>query len=233
MNSKTIKVPVALSDLEEHFKDQLDFLDRTCNHFDAGNENEYRRLALTIRLLLHTNRHSTSLVEQVGLENTLFLSFAMRSNPRNSATEFPLAMVRMTDHDATLLPLLDNGPMGSNLLDLKAWWEEPIFRDDQHEIFSRRDFVLFVSDQDGGAHVDPALDKKYYRLKEENSIGLIYSGPNGEKPLKRLESAYLRHIAFEVLQSLKPSWSRKMGNRICDCGSGRKARYCCLKYVKS
>jgi hypothetical protein len=111
----------------------------------------------------------------------------------------------------------------------ETWWNEPVLRDKYREFFSRSDFVRLVADQDGGALVDPKIDLKYQRLLNENSIGWVSFNMLGEKPFKAIERLYIRQIAFEAALVLEPKYTKLIGNRDCDCNSGRKARYCCVK----
>jgi len=38
-------------------------------------------------------------------------------------------------------------------------------------VFTRKDIICFVANQDGGAHVDMKLDGKYAELRKLNSLG--------------------------------------------------------------
>ena len=144
-------------------------------------------------------------------------------------SEFSLASMEITDRSARLIPMLGDGPFQPRWLSFEEWWNELVLRDDHSQNFSRRTIVLTVADQMGGAHADPAIDANYHRLTNENSIGWISQGPEGEKPLEHIEKVYLRHISWEALASIETAWSRILGNRKCGCGTGRKHRYCCGK----
>jgi uncharacterized protein YchJ len=95
----------------------------------------------------------------------------------------------------------------------------------------RGDLILIVANQDGGAHVDPEIDERYEKLANNKLVGWIAVGPNGEHPIRHIEKVHLRQIGFEFLQSVSEAWSRRRGNRICECGSGRKHRYCCGRHL--
>ncbi len=56
------KIKISQEELEEHLKDQISFLEISANAFDAGREEEYKRLALAIRILVHTGPSSHSLL---------------------------------------------------------------------------------------------------------------------------------------------------------------------------
>jgi hypothetical protein len=52
---------------------------------------------------------------------------------------------------------LDNVPWGERWLQFPHWWNEVIFVDGARAELTRRDLVLAVANQDGGAHVVPTL----------------------------------------------------------------------------
>jgi hypothetical protein len=63
--------------------------------------------------------------------------------------------------------------------------------------------ILSVANQDGGAHVDPALDEAYHRLVNEFTWGLVRVNPDGSQDIGGVERVFLRQMAWEVLESLR------------------------------
>lgn len=55
------------------------------------------------------------------------------------------------------------------------WWETPVLHDHEGNAFTRKDFVLAVADQDGGAHVDAQLEPAYEALTRGNSMRMTTS----------------------------------------------------------
>jgi len=47
------KRDVSDSERLEHFREQIGFLQNSADAFDSGNESKAKRLALTLRILLH------------------------------------------------------------------------------------------------------------------------------------------------------------------------------------
>jgi hypothetical protein len=125
------------------------------------------------------------------------------------------------------------------------WWRRPILTDQPGNRFSRADLVLSVADQDGGAHIDMALNEKYRQLSRDNSLGLRQSR---QLPIANsVAHASIRHIAEELLQTIErglewrdetpvvpnPVCPLPLGKRItvdrndlCPCGGGRKLKRC-------
>jgi hypothetical protein len=95
--------------------------------------------------------------------------------------------------------------------------------------------VLAMANTDGGAHVDPSVDRTYARLSRQNSIGWMFHGPSGPTPIQGVEFASVRQIAWEVDETLKlrrpapldASLFRGAGrNDPCPCKSGIKFKKC-------
>jgi len=227
---KPPRVPVPLSALELQFQDQLTFLERSCRDFDEGHTAEYRRIALAIRILVYSSASSHSLIGQLDMADAPLASYATPAHPGNLVAWHPLVMMRISNAGAAFVPVLDQGPPHKGKwLPFSDWWHEEVFRSPEGVVLTRGDFVTIVANQDGGAHVDPELDERYHKLAHENLAGWIASGPEGDSPLLHIEKMHLRQIGFETLKSLEAAWLKRLGNRLCDCGSGRKHRYCCGK----
>jgi hypothetical protein len=56
------------------------------------------------------------------------------------------------DRCAEYAPRLDNLPYQSKLVVFDNWWEKIVFVDKNQNQMTRKDVVLYVSNQDGGAH---------------------------------------------------------------------------------
>lgn len=88
-----------------------------------------------------------------------------------------------------------------------GWWTDPLIETfATEERFSRSDLVNIMANQDGGAHVDPTLDRDYASLCSD-SLGLSFSmGPPDDNPppvKNNVAHASLRQVAFEVLLTLE------------------------------
>jgi hypothetical protein len=103
-------------------------------------------------------------------------------------------------------PLNDGPPTRYNCgkVPFDDWWNKIVFADQFKNKFTRRDLILAVCNKDGGAHVDPSLDKAYAELTRSGSLGWKFF-VNGveQEPATKPELASIRQIAHEVLKSLK------------------------------
>lgn len=212
--------PQTPEEIRQHAEHQLGFLIDACERFDAGEEHYEKPIATALRVLLHDTRNSHSLLEQLGrIGPAGWLDTAGPVSALNIMSQNNLAT--LSPNTGTYLALLDGWQPGprearesafgrivnqsvGRTLPFDEWWDMAVVRDSKWEHFSRRDLVLIVANQDGGAHVDPALDEAYYRLTRENSSGwrIMPAGDEEWTPAASPVPASLRQIAHEVLRSL-------------------------------
>lgn len=62
-------------------------------------------------------------------------------------------------------------------MDFADWWTQPVFVDQSGRKLTRKDLVMTAANQDGGAHVDPALNASYAELAKKNSLGWFSAEP--------------------------------------------------------
>ncbi len=196
------RTPVSREQLEQHLRDQIGFLDRSCKSYDAGDVAEYKRMAVAIRILVHESRASKSLLGQLGLTNDPILSFAEPIDGRNLLPDWPLGLIEMSGGGGRYRPILDQGPVPPRPLPLDQWGHEIVYRDPDKYSIDRATIVLVAANQDGGAHVDPEIDDRYSALASDGG-GMMMFGPMGEVTLSDLEKVCIRHIAFELTTSLR------------------------------
>ena len=201
---KQDKTPQTLEALNQHLSEQVRFLRGSSESFDTGFEGEAKRLAATIRLLVHdTKNGSHSLLMQMEIKDKMgFLDTAWEFNPKNLVSHNGLTMIRYSNGEGKFVAPLGGGPRQGQWVTFTSWWNRIVFVDNLKHKFTRRDLVLAVANQDGGAHVDPALDSDYAALSRENTLGWFVSDGKTERPLPGPELPAVRQIAYELLISL-------------------------------
>jgi hypothetical protein len=249
------KIKLKYEDLEDHLKEQLDFLITSCELYDKGKFSEAKRIASIIRILFHDTKHSKSLLGQLEKKRNLFYSTNFPLSQKALGTYSGLTLIGMKGKDTKYYPKLDEMTFCINWLSFENWWHETVFRDISGNCISRGNLIKTSTNQDGGAHVDEALDEVYYNLTKNNSLeNHIFDGENLNS-IPNPEKAAIRQIGHEVLKTLfvdyekkqtasvdmwvggsevvigdKPSptpQSKKIGrNQICPCGSGKKYKLC-------
>ena len=203
MNNKT---PQSTTELYAHLADHLHFLETSSHAFDMGYEGEAKRLATSLRVLLHDTQKSKSLLGQLNKKDVLFLDTSIEFNPNNHLTHSGLTSVQISANEAKFIPFLDDKPVGNvKRIEFEKWWNKIVIVDDQRNKIRRKDLVLYLSNQDGGAHVDPNLDETYARLSRQNSLGWLVEtkNSNGFQTLGGSHFASVRQIAHEVLSTLR------------------------------
>lgn len=240
-------------DLEKQLEEQIGFLKSSADAYDSGNESEFKRLALTLRILLHNGGCSKSLIGQLGKLDIPFLSTAFPLSPKHQGPHEGLPAVALAGKETRYVAMLDDGPM-LRWIPFSEWWNDTIFRDAHGRTTTRKEMVLAVADQDGGAHVDPKLEPKYAELSRDNSQGWRIRQGAASSPVPNPGKAAVRQIAHETLKSLISGYqcqpnlearglvgglrkitsskplhaTTKIGrNALCPCGSGKKYKNCC------
>jgi hypothetical protein len=187
--------------------EQLRFMQRSCEAFDRGAEDEAIRIATSLRIIFHKTKSSFSLVAHLGLGDTKMLS---TSRGYENWQDYLAHQIDLSSPEPIrMLPLL-----GHNFkeLSIEDWWSnEPVFVQDTQG-YSRRLIVLSAANKDGGAHVDAELDRYYEVLcAGEYAIGITgnleYRGnapfPQGVTQYpKNAHLALIRQFAHETLLSV-------------------------------
>lgn len=228
LRSKRPKVAVPMNELENHLLAQIGFLQRSIRDFDDGHLDEFRRMAVAIRVLAHDTAKSHSLLQQIGLKNQI-KAYNSLLNRNNLLTEFTVGGMCLSDKGTSYTPILKTFAKFSRTIPFSEWWTEIIIIDQARTELSRKDIVTAVANQDGGAHVDPQLDATYHALARLNSLGWVFSTNRIESQAEHAEKVAVRHIAFELLDHLETTFLIPKAKQGCWCGSGLLARYCHLK----
>lgn len=204
-----MQVPISSDELQNHLNEQISFLESSAELFDAGREEEAKRLAVTIRTLVHDTNNSHSLLEQMGKKHEFYDS-SLDLDPKNILPQGTLISLIHGLGKSRYVPNLDNfSPEIVKMVEFDSWWNKHVFVDKQCKKLSRKDLILIAANQDGGAHVDPSLDETYAHLSR-NGLDLIVSHGAGLKRLDKLERVAIRQIAHEVLKTLKPGYKKKL-----------------------
>ncbi|MEZ9686609.1 hypothetical protein AB4453_23915 [Vibrio atlanticus] len=194
-------------DLLIHLKDSCDFLEISCRAFDDGYIGEGKRLATTLRVLLHDTQSSKSLLSQLKVKTEMrYLNTAIPYDPKNLMSHHGLVGIRGCNENAEYFAFLDDSVGAVKYVKFPNWWNEIVISDSNKNQFCRRELVLSLTNKDGGAHVDPKLTDKYAALSRNNSIGWVFH--NGDENTEGsgiigIELHSVRQIAYECLESIK------------------------------
>jgi len=195
------------SEIQAHFSEQLAFLELSSSSFDTGFEGEAKRLAVTLRVLFHDSQRSKSLVGMLGNVGKQFFDTALPANSGSFLTHGGMVWIAMGSPKTRYVAMLDDVPV-SKWVSFTEWWTPPVFVDSKRRKLSRRQLILIAANQDGGAHVDPALNEVYADLSKQNSLGWIAKDGQEARPMEGPEKAAIRQIAHEALKSLEPGYAK-------------------------
>ena len=187
-------------------REQLRFMQRSCEMFDRGYEDEAIRISTSLRVIFHDTGSSVSLVRHLGLNGTPMLS---SSRGHGDYKDYLSQQIDLSSaQPVRMLPLLGDQ---FREFPLQDWWaNEPVFIHHAQR-YARRKIVLSAANKDGGAHVDEQLEGYYEVLcAGEYAFGLTgnltYDGlppfPQGviQYP-KNAHLALIRQFAHETLVS--------------------------------
>ena len=204
------KIAQSKAELQSHLREQLEFINSSCSEYDNGHTSEAKRIAATLRVMLHDTKKSRSLLSQLHLKSIGFLDTALpiSENEKNVVLAFLQTKITVNE-DMTLSgkhhPLLEHHPEGwprAKKRFFADWWNQAVLTDMRGTRFSRRMLVMAVANTDGGAHIDPEIDATYAALSRQNSIGYAAGSNNCIQPIDKVELACVRQVAYEFLKSI-------------------------------
>lgn len=167
-----------LDDLYEFANENLHFLDNSLTAFDKGQFFEVKRIASTIRTLVHDTGQSHSLITQIENhpDNKLdepMIFFDKNGIPETSLGEviiyvgcrFPRIKV-----DISRKEFLETFRESKNR---EHWWKRMILGTSEttKRIWTRKDLTLMYANKENGSHVDPIIPTDF--ISAQNSVTYI------------------------------------------------------------
>lgn len=194
-----MKIQQNKDELINHLQEQVRFLSISARSFDNGFEGEAKRLGLVIRVLLHDTKYSTSLLTSLGLKEKLWYYSLIESIDEERTVVFVGLGMMPTEKGLKYIPKLDTP---NKKLNFDEWWNQVVILQKVESVrFKRGEIILRIANEDGGAHVDPALDADYSRLSRDNAFGWQFSSERGVVE-NGPELAIVRQCAHEINLSL-------------------------------
>lgn len=199
------RTPQGHYELLTHLRTQVGFIQKSAAAFDAGDRTEAQRIALALRVLLHDSASSHSLLGQLGLLDKLQFHDTSARNPEGQMSIGGLVWVALGRPPKIVAPLARAHVLAR--LPFKEWWESPTLRAPHPATgagvdFSRRQLVLTVANQDGGGHVDPAVEAAYYSFTRRG-IGEVAIGGKPVSWDSNPVPPAIRQVAYELLSTLE------------------------------
>jgi hypothetical protein len=193
-------------ELKDELEKQLRVLRVLCKSFDEDCEDVYVSIATSIRVLLHDGERrskSRALLTQLGCRrDMLFVDSCGEVNPHNLMTSHLLCAAQIGSPEGAKYV-----PLGSRVVKkvrFPSWWNSNVIKDKVGNLFCRKDIVITVANQDGGAHVDTEILMSHKQLSKDNSLGWLWSSGNSrDNQMGNPIPACMRQIATEVIASIE------------------------------
>jgi hypothetical protein len=193
---------------KEHLARQLRFIERSCELYDEGHTDEAIQIAVRIRVILHPGgKKSRSLLQHLNSGRIPLLTTSEDAPERSDLLQYDgLGSFRVSSDGRTVSG--EYGPGEDNALHreyIKAdrWWQQVVLFAEQTP-YSRRDIVLGVAEQEGGAHVAAAPTAEFERLMTPGLLWNMVEVADGVEtitPLRDIRFKYVRQMAYELLNS--------------------------------
>ena len=199
-------------ELLAHLRDQIYFMIDSAISYDNGFEGEAKRLAATIRILVHDTGSCSALLTQLKKMSILFYDSSSFFDPNNPLTSSCLILKGFTNDGSGELKSNYVAPLDSlpptrdkdKLVSFDRWWHRTvIFRDKSRNLFARRDIVLPFADKEGGAHIDPKLNQAYANLTKFNSLAWKVYTAGEERDFGNPVPPTVRQIAHEIIKTIR------------------------------
>jgi len=194
---------------------------RSANAYDQGDHAEATRLAGSIVKIIGDRKRKT------GEENKNFISLSTRLGIKPEQmvdTSLTGAMDKENLHGpvfilgfhlvgaAGLAPLLDGFERDNlgipRLTHFEKWWNDSIIRDGRGNVFSRREIIEAMRDQED-AHSDEDLDAGYASIAYKGAIGITQINLDANKFDINPARVIARQVAHEVLKTFVPDLPAK------------------------
>lgn len=201
----------SITDFKQYLLTHLNFLVKSAAAFDQGDIDECIRMAVSIRVLLHDTRNSTSLLTRLQAKNIFLTSTSQRISEAtivsSSTMVFTRVMATPSGPRAEVRASLGDGPPINFHLKPEDWWNQTIvvLPSGTDRRVSRKDIVLVAANKDGGAHVDEKLTPQYEALKQRGGtmqfLVTRIDGVETKTEFQDIHSHLIRQMAYELLNS--------------------------------
>ncbi len=137
------------------------------------------------------------------VKNMSFIDTSTGYYTTNLLPTFSLTQIRMfrtnEGTDAEYIPLYDTENIRK--VSFETWWNN-IICDKLKNTFSRKNIILSLANQDGGAHIDEGIERDYYKLTRENTMGWVINNNGKETQMEGVHLSAVRQIAHEMIRTL-------------------------------
>lgn len=191
---------------------QIELLRLACTNFDNGTEIAGLNIGTTIRVLVHDTHKSHALLNQLGLHTIEFYDTALDKRPKSVYLGLVIKYIG-TLKDGVGGPVLYIPVYKSEFhfrnkkwTSFYSWWNQVVFENPDGTSLTRRQLVLGLANQEGGAHIDPEIDKAFDVFRHSYSGGMRITGSISgiERPFDNIPVLpSIRQVGYEIIESFK------------------------------
>lgn len=191
-----------MTDFSDSLKTHLSFIARSVELYDQGHKDEALRIAVSLRVMFHDTKSSTSLLTHLGGKSSVHLRSTFVSQKSMNADYGGV-------HWHTVIPVMltsqgvqaptSSWPTRSIML-IDDWWKEEIWLEGTIAL-SRKDIILSAANQDGGAHVDANPSQKTMKAKRGPEATVYVNGKPLDSGMQNHHFPLIRQMAYEILES--------------------------------
>lgn len=193
-------------ELESAMKQSLLDLKNDAQRYDEGEFLAIMRSSVTLRTLFYNKSYSPSMFNLLSNKHRFKFPTFTEEITKDDFLNFGcmyLIMTKINNKKIYTLTLSDK-EKEKKKLSFHDWWEKQIIFKTEHQTFTRKDLVLKQANQDGIAHFDLKIDKKYYFLKKGKSlinvnVNLPITSEIDDNTIKYANLGLTRQIVHEVL----------------------------------
>lgn len=184
MTSPNLKEKELRKNKNREFQDRLlwalNDLKNDAERYDHGEYSAINRSSVTLRTIFYG---SGNILKQLRITGKIKIpTFTPFFTEHDCVSYGALDFVRLpkyfknSDYFDTMLFSLRNETEPIQKLKIKRWLKQPIFRYDFVDL-SRENLIRIEANQDGGAHVDPQINKFYRNLRDgDSSFKILTNG---------------------------------------------------------
>lgn len=191
-----------------HLARQLRFIERSCAVYDEGYTDEAIQIAVRIRVILHPGgKRSRSLLQHLNSGRIPLLTTSEGAPDREDLIHYDgLSSFRVSSDGKSVSSFYGPGEddaLHAEYTKADRWWQQIVLFAEGTG-YSRRDIVLGVAEQEGGAHVAAAPTADFQRLMTPGLMWDLVEVADGVEtitPAADVRFKYVQQMAYELLNS--------------------------------
>lgn len=197
------KIRRSQSEYYDAFIEQLKFLNYAAKLYDSGERTAIKMATPQLRTLFYQQSYGDILINLIPEVNKDQFLSTCQFGEKPIIYGGSVTNAFVAGKYVYLPSCYEKNLEIGHYISFEHWWNGRILIASDTS-FTRKELVRFIVNKDGGAHIDPELNEKYYNLKNDIYSLQATKMPNMPGiPFKELHLALLRQVVHETLMSFK------------------------------